>query len=43
MWVKIGDDTIWELRTVKLLGITIDNQLKFYEHIDNLCIRIHKI
>ena len=25
MWAKIGDDKIWESRTVKLLGITIDN------------------
>ena len=25
MWDKIGDDKIWKSRTVKLLGITIDN------------------
>ena len=36
MWVKIGDDKIWESRTVKLLGITIDNKLKFDEHISNV-------
>ena len=34
MWTKIGNDKIWESRTVKLLGITIDNELKFDEHID---------
>ena len=29
MWAKVGNDKIWESRTVKLLGVTIDNQLKF--------------
>ena len=28
LWAKIGDDKIWETGTVKLLGITIDNELK---------------
>ena len=37
MWAKIGDDQIWESRTVKLLGITIDNELKFDEYISNVC------
>ena len=37
--VKIGDDMIWENRTVKLLGITIDNELKFDEHLTNICIK----
>ena len=36
MWAKIGDDQIWESRTVKLLGITIDNELKFGEYINNV-------
>ena len=26
---------IWETRTIKLLGITIDNKLKFDEYISN--------
>ena len=37
MWAKIGDDQIWESRTVKLLGITTDNELKFDEYISNVC------
>ena len=37
MWAKIGDDQIWESRTVKLLGVTIDNELKFDEYISNVC------
>ena len=35
IWAKIGDDKIWESGTVKLLGITIDNGLKFDEHISS--------
>ena len=30
---KIGEEQIWESKTVKLLGITIDNELKFDEEI----------
>ena len=37
MWAKIGHDQIWESRTVKLLGITIDNELKLDEYISNIC------
>ena len=37
MWAKIGHDQIQESRTVKLLGITIDNELKFDEYISNVC------
>ena len=38
LWVKIGNDRIWESRTVKLLGITLDNDLKFDEHLNNVCL-----
>ena len=34
LWAKIGNDEIWELRTVKLLG----NETKFDEHLKNLCL-----
>ena len=32
-WVKVGNDTIWESKEVKLLGVTIDNNLKFDKHV----------
>ena len=32
LWDKIGNDRIWESRTARLLGITLDNELKFDEH-----------
>ena len=41
MWVRIRDDKIWENRTVKLLGITID-ELKFDEHLTNICIKANR-
>ena len=37
MWARVGSDLIWKSRTVKLLGITIDNELKFDVHISNIC------
>ena len=33
----IGEDKIWETSNIELLGIVIDNQLKFYMHISKLC------
>ena len=33
---------IWENRTVNLLGITNDNELKFDEHITNICIKANR-
>ena len=39
LWAKIGNDKIWETRTVKLLDITIGNELKFDEHFSNVCLK----
>ena len=36
MWANIGDDQIRESRTVKLLDVTINNELKFNEYISNV-------
>ena len=37
MWAKIGEDKIWESKEVKLLGVTIDSDLKFDNHVANIC------
>ena len=42
LWIKIGNNRIWENRTVKLLGITIDNELKFDEHLSNVCLEANR-
>ena len=41
-WVQIGKDRIWEDNEVKLLGITIDNSLKFDTHINNICTKANQ-
>ena len=35
-FVKIKNNTIWESKSVKLLGVNINNSLKFEEHISKL-------
>ena len=37
MWIKVGDQILWESPQVKLLGVTIDKNLKFDQHIINIC------
>ena len=37
IWANIGTDLIWGSNSVKLLGITIDNHLKFDKHISLSC------
>ena len=40
-WVKIGDFKVWESWHEKLLGIDIDNDLKFSLHVSNICKKAH--
>ena len=35
-WVRVGPDKIWEDHSVKLLGVSIDNELKFDKHALNI-------
>ena len=37
LWVKVGDEMIWESKAEKLLGVTVDKPLKFDKHLTNLC------
>ena len=37
VWANIGRDLIWESNDVKLLGVTIDRDLKFDKHVLKLC------
>jgi len=37
IWAKIGGNRIWETSQQRLLGATIDNKLKFNNHIIELC------
>ena len=42
MWARIKDNMIWENRTNKLLGITIDNELKTDKHVTNISLKANK-
>ena len=42
IWAKIGKDIIWESNNVRLLGITIDNELKFEKHLEELCVKANR-
>ena len=42
MWVGIRDDMIWKNIIFKLLGITINNKLRFDEHTTNTCIKANR-
>ena len=42
MWIRVGEEKIWEDRKVKLLGVTIDNELKFDEHVSEICLKANR-
>ena len=37
MWANVGESVIWESKKEKLLGLIIDNKLKFNDHVALLC------
>ena len=42
LWTDIGNDEIWESSNVKLLGVNTDRDLKFNEHMLNICSKANK-
>ena len=42
LWTKIGNNRIWENRTVKLIDINTDNELKFDVHLSNVCLKANR-
>ena len=36
-WIRVGEQVIWESRYQRLLGLDLDKELKFHEHVKNLC------
>ena len=42
MWAKLDRDIVWESNDVKLLGITLDNNLKFDKHVFNICSKANR-
>ena len=41
-WTQIVKDRVWGENKVKLLGITIDNELKYDSHVLNTCSKANK-
>ena len=37
IWAKVGESVIWESKKEKLLGLIIDNKLKFNDHVALIC------
>ena len=37
LWVRVGEEMIWESRNEKLLGVLLDKNLDFEEHLSVVC------
>ena len=37
LWIQVGEQIIWESLYKKLLGVTIDKELKFIQHVQDIC------
>ena len=42
MWARVDRDIVWESNDVKLLGNTLDNNLKFDKHVSNICSKANR-
>ena len=40
LWVKVGDELIWESASEKVLRVTIDKNLDFNSHLTILCKKV---
>ena len=39
---KLDEDIVWESNNVELLGVTIDNNLRFDKHVSNICLKANR-
>ena len=42
MWAKLDQDLVWESNDIELLGVTIDNNLRFGKHVSNICLKANR-
>ena len=42
LWIKVGDNKTWEKSLVKLLGVTINNELKFDKYVTEICAKANR-
>ena len=38
----MDEDIVWESNDVELLGVTIDNNLRFDKHVSNICLKANR-
>ena len=37
LWIQVGEQIIWESRQERLLGVMVDKELSFKQHVEDLC------
>ena len=42
LWLNVGKTQVWKKNQVKLLGIKIDNELKFDNYITKICCKANR-
>jgi len=42
LWIKVGNERIWESQSEKLLGMTVDKNLLFESHLKTLCKKVNQ-
>ena len=42
LWVRVGDEKIWESQSEKLLGMIVDKKLNFDLHLRSLCRKVNQ-
>ena len=42
MWGKLDGDMVWESNDVELLGVTIDDNLRFDKHVSNIYLKANR-
>ena len=42
LWVRVGDERIWESQSEKLLGMVVDKKLSFDLHLRSLCRKVNQ-
>ena len=42
MWAKLDQDIVRESNDVELLGVTIDNNIRFDKHVSNVCLNVNR-
>ena len=42
LWIKVGEEKIWESQSEKLLGVIVDKDLTFETHLKTLCKKVNQ-